>query len=98
MSKTLQVTRRQAMFLMLGVMVAAFLGVLVGSFIIPKTSNIQRFETNILLKAGQAFPEAAFVSLDGRDYNLPQLLQGKKSILIFLTTDCPHCELLISRL
>jgi peroxiredoxin Q/BCP len=47
-----------------------------------------------LLKVGQTFPDSTFVGLDGRRVGLNEMLEGKKTLLYFLSTDCGPCGIL----
>lgn len=92
MTETIQLAKKQVIFLFIGVMAAAFLGVIAGSYFLRlKTVRAAKPGAGLLLKVGQVFPDYEFVGLDGKAYDLYQNLRGKKSVLIFLTTDCGHC-------
>jgi len=89
-----RLTKKTIFLLMGGVLVAAFLGVSAGSYFIQWNSGRKRdaqVKDRILLKVGQTFPRGNFVDVEGKSY-LERDLGGKKTILIFFTTECHHCE------
>ncbi len=52
---------------------------------------------NIKLKAGETFPACTFMGLDGQPADLYQTLEGKKSLMVFLSTDCHPCGALTDK-
>ncbi len=100
MAEPLQITKKQVIFLLLGVLAMAFLGVMAGSYFVKSRAGNDsgpKPGSNILLKVGQVLPNYTFMSLDGQHVDLYQTLEGKKSILIVLSTDCHPCGELANR-
>ena len=98
MAGHLQLTRTQVLVLMTGVLVTAFLGVIAGSRFVQLERRQDAVKApKILLEQGEFFPDSTFVALDGRRTNVFSLLEGKRSLLVFLSTECGACELLTSR-
>jgi len=87
MHESFQISKKQVILFLLGVLVAAFLGVTAGSYFLKfKYARAAKPGAKLLLKVGQVFPDWHFVSLDGSSSDLYLRLSGKKSVLIFLTT------------
>lgn len=94
MAEGIQITKKQIVFLLFGVLAMAFLGVMAGSYFVKLRAgndNGPKPGANLLLKVGQVFPDHTFMTLDGRRADLYQTLEGKKSLLVFLSTDCHPC-------
>ncbi len=98
MVDNIRISKKQMAILFSGVLVAAFLGITAGSYLVQqKPAKASKLGTNFMLKSGQNFPEFKFSDLDGGMFDLGPKLQGKKSILILLTADCPHCVQVVKR-
>ncbi len=93
MAENLQITKKQVVLLLLGVMLAAFLGITAGTYFVKLEAGHDdaRVGGNIKLKVGEAFPNYTFMGLDGQMADLQKTLEGKKSLLVFLSTDCHPC-------
>ncbi|MGH8004327.1 MAG: peroxiredoxin family protein, partial [Limisphaerales bacterium] len=52
---------------------------------------------DLLLKKGDVLPEFPLESLDGSQVGSGKLLAGKKTVLMFFTSDCGHCVKAIER-
>ena len=94
MNGNLQLTKRTLLFLMGGVLVAAFLGIFAGTSFTEWNSVRKRdakLKGHMLLRTGQPFPSGSFLDMEGMPYNLGKALEGKTTFLIFFTTECPHC-------
>lgn len=92
MSGAIQISKKQIIFALAGVAVAACLGVFVGSYIVQvRAENKAKPGSGLLLKTGQLFPQHRFVEVGDNQPALFESLRGKKSILLFLTTDCGYC-------
>lgn len=94
MPDTIQITKKQVVLLLLGVMLAAFLGITAGTYFVKLEAGHDNAKPETLLKVGQAFPDSSFVGLDGRRVGLNEMLEGKKTLLYFLSTDCGPCGVL----
>lgn len=80
------------------VMFAAFFGVAAGGYVIRlNIMSGTKPESSVLIKKGQSFPDHILGGLDGKEQSFLDLIRGKKTIAIFITTECPHCELLINK-
>src|SRR3990172_7416592 len=94
-----QLTKKTIFLLLGGVLIAAFLGVSAASYFIQWNSARKRdaqVKNRILLKVGQTFLQGNFLNVEGKSYLGPDL-EGRKTILIFFTTECPHCETALQR-
>lgn len=90
-----QIFTSHRIILMTGVLLSAFLGVVAGSyFALRKFGDGYRSKPGekLSFKVGQVFPGYSFVDLNGKQTELDEEIDGKKGILIFLTTGCPHCD------
>lgn len=108
MAENIQISKKQVAFVLVGVMLAAFLGIIAGQYVIQwklGVKGLRKPGANLLLKVGQVFPEWDFVSLGGqpsdgsagRTTNFSEILKGKKSVILFLTTECSFCSELVNR-
>jgi peroxiredoxin len=97
-AEPIRLSRIQLLVLMVGVLVTAFLGVVAGSRFVQRERRPDAVALpKTLLEQGELFPDSTFVALDGRRTRLSTLLEGKRSLLVFLSTECGACELLTSR-
>ncbi len=98
MIDTRRISKKQIVFLLLGISTAAFLGIVAGSYVVQqKTARASKLGANLLLKVGQIFPHYRFVGADARFPDFDPSVDGKKSVLFFLTTDCGFCNEAIGR-
>jgi len=94
MGENFQFSRKQFILLFAGVFAAAFLGITAGTYFVKLEDGHDNAKPETLLKVGQVFPDSSFVGLDGRRVGLNGMLEGKKALLYFLSTDCNPCEVL----
>ncbi|HXF48289.1 MAG TPA: redoxin family protein [Verrucomicrobiae bacterium] len=88
------ISKKLMLVLMGGVLAASFLGIFAGTSFTEWNSTRKRdarMKEKMLLKAGQSFPHGSFIDMEGKSFNLEKALEGKKTFLIFFTTECPHC-------
>lgn len=98
MTEVIRLSRKQVVFPLAGVLVTAFLGILVGSYSVRFRMAMRNGPgENLLLRVGQIFPDYKFAGLNPEQPDLSKNLEEKKSVLIFLTTDCGHCLQVINR-
>jgi len=91
MTENFQLNKKTIIFLLSGVMLTAFLGVVAGSYFLRMQNQPPSPGANLKLKVGQVFPDYAFNSLDGKSNSLYQLVDGKKAVLMFISTTCGPC-------
>jgi len=98
MGEPIQITKKQIILLLIGVMLAAFLGITAGTYFVKlEASHDHAEKPEILLKVGQVFPNHTFMGLEGQRSDLYQTLEGKKSLLVFLSSDCHPCAALTEK-
>lgn len=99
MAESIQVSKKQILYLTVCVMLAAFLGVAVGGYVVRlKVEKAARPESSVLLKKGQSIPDHVLIGLDGTKHQFLKLAEDKKTIVLFITTECPHYERLLRKL
>lgn len=91
MAENIQLNKKTIIFLLSGVMLTAFLGVVAGSYFLKMQNQPPKLGANLKLKVGQVFPDYAFNSLDGKPNSLYQLIDGNKAVLMFISTKCGPC-------
>jgi peroxiredoxin len=94
MAENFKISRKQAILLFAGVFVAAFLGITAGTYFVKLEAWWDYPTPETLLKVGRIFPDSSFVGLDGQRIGLKEMLEGEKTILYFLSTDCNPCGVL----
>lgn len=98
MPENIRVSKKTVAYLLVGVLAAAFLGIVAGSYFAKaRITEALRPGKNLLLKVGQPFPVYKFAALSTEQADLYQSLEGKKSVVIFLTTDCDYCVKVMAR-
>ena len=92
MTENIQLNKKTLVILFLGVLLTAFLGVMAGSYFMQmRAEKPHKAGEKLKLKVGQIFPDYNFNSLAGERNQLYQLLDGKKAVLLFISTDCGAC-------
>lgn len=90
-------SRKHVFALLGGVLAMSFLGVVAGSYFVRQKNARAIKAPETLLKKGSVFPEFSFESLESTAVGNEELLAGKKTILMFFTSDCEHCVRTIER-
>ncbi|HXF48799.1 MAG TPA: redoxin domain-containing protein [Verrucomicrobiae bacterium] len=98
MSENLRISKKTIAFMLVGVLIAAFLGIVAGSYFFKvRSAEALKSDPVLRLRIGQYFPEFRFTGLVSGQPDLYQSLAGRKSVVIFLTTDCEDCVQAVSR-
>jgi hypothetical protein len=102
MSKEIRFTRTSLILYGLGIVIVAFLGVVMGNwFIGSRQSGAYDYQMGLrpnstaLLKKGDRFPSIDLVDLDGRAVNTVSVTAGYKTVIITLSPACEPCALAV---
>ncbi len=92
MAENIQLNKKTIIFLLSGVMLTAFLGVVAGSYFLKMQNQPPQPGANLKLKVGQTFPNYSFNTLNGKVTPIYQLIDGKKAVVLLISTHCGNCE------
>lgn len=102
MSKESGISRTSLIIYALAVLIAAFVGILLGNWYI-NSHQAEAFERQIgkhpystaLLGSGDAFPSIELIDPDGMPVNTISLIEGHKSLIVMLSPGCEPYALII---
>ncbi len=100
MTEPIRFTKKTVILLLAGVVVTAFLGVWAGGYFVQLKAEREshaKVGADLLLKKGEVFPDYTFTNLEGQPVELSQKLQNKRTVLLFISTECGPCQVLTEK-
>jgi peroxiredoxin len=103
MPEEIKITRTSLILYGLAVLVVAFLGVMMGSWVIGKrqAGAYERWtsagrSSPMAFKKGDRFPSIDLIDLEGKPINTALLISGHKTVIITLSPGCEPCASMVN--